>query len=292
MPDYLLEVVDNHPKLTNRAALFTCWGLHEDRQYVESLMTTASLSELVIDLRPHCSVNWKRLIELMYYQAQLIVKQQTLKSLTIKYKPGNTRPFICHIQMEPGERLLSIERLSLEHYVFGLDNSEIQCHMNGQHLRSLILVACINPQILLASVQMKLSQLIIRGPMWNRSAWLALPDGWQLESFLCKGHGLQELELESLGISYEIVRPIVQINGATIRKLRFHNFEHAVLLPGSRQPILLFKSIPSHIIHSIWSFCPHLQSLELDLDETDITRVSEAHRLSPKNMSSTSGANG
>lgn len=149
----------------------------------------------------------------MFYQAQLILERQTLKSLTIKYGHGSTWPFISQIQMKPGERLQSIERLSLECYGFGPGNGEIQFHMNGQHLRSLIMVACTNPQILLVDVQMKLSQLIIRGPRWKPSFLPAVPDRIQIESFFfCKGHGLQELELESFGISYEIVRPIVQSN--------------------------------------------------------------------------------
>lgn len=287
MPEYLFGVVDNHPKLSNRAALFTCWGLNEDRQYLENLTTTANLSELIIDFRPHHSFAIKRISEVIFNQAQLILKQQVLKSLTIKYRYGSTYPFLAQILMKPGERLPSIERLSLERYNFGLTDGEIQFHMNGQHLRSLILVACMNMQILLAGVQMKLSQLIIRGPWWKPSNLSAISDRIQIESFLCKGHSLQELELESLGISYDVVRQIVQSNGDTIRKLRFHNFEHAILLLGCRQPVLQFKSIPPHIIHSIWSYCPHLQSLELDLTETDITTVSGIHPPTPNSMSST-----
>lgn len=118
----------------------------------------------------------------MFYQAQLILERQTLKSLTIKYGYGSTLPFISQIQMKPGERLPSIERLSLERYGFGPGNGEIQLHMNGQHLQSLIMVACTNPQNRLADVEMKLSQLIIRGPRWKPSALPAVSDRIQIES--------------------------------------------------------------------------------------------------------------
>lgn len=37
MPTSLLEALQNHPKLSNRVALFTCWGLNEDRLVTESL---------------------------------------------------------------------------------------------------------------------------------------------------------------------------------------------------------------------------------------------------------------
>lgn len=287
MPKYLLEAVDNHPKLSNRAALFTCWGLNEDRQYLENLTSTDNHSELVIDFRPRCSVTPEWLVELMSDQTQLLLRQQTLKSLTIKYNYGSTWPAIVPIGLTPEERSPSIERLSLEYHHFIPRNGETQLHINGRRLRSLILVDCTNPQRLLAGFPMKLSQLIIRGPRWVSNALRAVSDRIQIESALCKGYGLQELELESLGISHEIIKPIVKSNGDTIRKLRLHKFEHGILTQSYRQPVLQFKSIPPHIIHSIWSFCPHLQSLELDLTETDITRVSGSHPPTPNSMSST-----
>lgn len=119
---------------------------------------------------------------MMFYQAQLILGRQTLKSLTIKYGHGSTLPFISQIQMKPGERLPSIERLSLERYGFGPGNGEIQFHMNRPHLQSLIMVACTNPQNLLVDVQMKLSQLIIQGSRWKPSALPAVSDRIQIES--------------------------------------------------------------------------------------------------------------
>lgn len=277
MPKSLLEALNNHPKLSNQAALFTCWGLNEERQYLESLGTAANLSDLVIDFRPRLRVPLGRLGELMFYQKQLLLRQQNLKSLTIKYRYNNCVMLIAQIVMDGQERLPSIERLSLERYSFSLDNGGIQFHMNAPSLRSLTLVACRNWHLLLGIPEMKLSQLIILGPKWKMDPWSAVPERIVLQSFLCKGHDFEQLELESLGISHAIIGVIIKSNGSAIRKLRIHNFEHAVLLGGA-QPVPQFKSLPSHIILSICKHCPHLRSLELDLTETDITGHTDAAR--------------
>lgn len=275
MPKSLLQALHNHPKLFDRAALFTCWGLNEERQYLENLGTAPNLSELVIDFRPRLYVTAERLAELIFYQKQLLLKQQNLKSLTIKYKSDSAHRYSNQIQMDRQERLPSIERLSLERHFFMKDNSGIQFHMNAQSLRSLTLVACVNWHRLLGIPNMKLSQLIIRAPRWKMDPWSAVPERIILQSFLCKDHDFEELELDSLGISHAIIGAIVKRNGSTIRKLRIRNFEHAVIPWGGNQPVLQLKSIPSQIIRNICSFCPHLRSLELDLAETDITGVSE-----------------
>lgn len=275
MPKSLLEALHNHLKLSNRAALFTCWGLNEERQYLESLGTAVDLSEIVIDFRPRRYVPLGRLAELMFYQKQLLLRQQNLKSLTIKYRYNEVGPFIDQIDMDEQERLPSIERLSLERYWFSRDNKGIPFHLNAQSLRSLTLVACTNWHLLLGIPEMKLSQLTIRGPKWRMDPWSAVPERIVLQSFLCKGHDFEELDLESLGISHAIIGVIVTSHGSTIRKLRIHNFEHAVLLWGT-QPVPQFKSTPSHLILSICKYCPHLRSLELDLTELDIAGVSES----------------
>ncbi|KAL9075730.1 MAG: hypothetical protein Q9161_001482 [Pseudevernia consocians] len=142
MPKSLLDALHNHPKLFDRAALFTCWGLNEEREYLENLGTAPNLSELVIDFRPRRYVTAERIAELIFYQKQLLLKQQNLKSLTIKYRSDYARPYFDQIRMDRQERVPSIERLSLERYFFNLDNSGIQFHMDAQSLRSLTLVAC------------------------------------------------------------------------------------------------------------------------------------------------------
>lgn len=142
MPKSLLDALHNHTKLSNRTALFTCWGLNEERQYLENLGTAVNLSELVIDFRPRHHVTSERLAELTFYQTQLLFRQQSLKSLTIKYRYDGIGPSIDQIHMDRQEQLPSIERLSLERYCFGLDNRGIQSHMSARSLRSLTLVAC------------------------------------------------------------------------------------------------------------------------------------------------------
>ena len=275
MPKSLLEALNNHPTLSNRAALFTCRCLRQDSQYLENLGTTANLSELVIDFGQRRYIPAERLAELMFYQKQLLLSQPTLKSLTIKYTYQGARSSIGRIQMEREERLPSIERLTLDGYCFGLDDREINFHLDAQCIRSLTLVACKTLHLLLVTAQLKLSQLIIRGPRWEMDLWSAVSERSILETFLCKGHGFDELELESLGIPYAIVGMIFKENGSTIRKLRLHNFEHAVLCRSHSQPVPQFKSIPLNIIYRIRSCCPNLPSLELDLTETDIIGVSE-----------------
>ena len=275
MPKSLLEALHNHPKLFDRAALFTCWGLNEEREYLENLGTAPNLSELVIDFRPRRYVTAERIAELIFYQKQLLLKQQNLKSLTIKYRSDYARPYFDQIRMDRQERLPSIERLSLERYFFNLDNSGIQFHMDAQSLRSLTLVACVSWHLLVGMRNMKLSQLIIRAPWWKMDPGSAATERIILQCFLCKDHDFEELELDSLGISHAIIGAIVRRSGSAIRKLRIHNFEHAVYLGGGNQPVPQLKSIPSQIIRNICSYCPHLRSLELDLAETDITGVSE-----------------
>lgn len=82
--------------------------------------------------------------------------------------------------------------------------------------------------------------------------------------------------MESLGVSRAIIGVIVKRNGSTIRKLHIHNLEQAVLLWRTDQPVPQCESsIPSHVILSIWSYCPHLRSPELDLTKTDITGHSD-----------------
>ena len=277
MPKSLLEALNNHPSLSNRAALFTCRDRGQDCQYLENLGTTANLSELVLDFRPRRYIPVERLADLMFYQNQLLLRQPTLKSLTVKYRHQGARPPVDRIQMEREERLPSIERLSLEGYCFGPDYREIKFHMNAQCLRSLTLVACTNVQLFLLTAKIKLSQLIIRGPRWEIDPWPPASGQIVLGCFLCKGHGFEELELESLGIPHSIVGRIVKNNGSTIRKLRLHNFEHAILQQGSSQPVSQLNSIPWNVIDRIRTCCPHLQSLELDLTETDIIGVSERH---------------
>lgn len=274
MPISLLKALHNHSKLSNRGALFTCWGLNEDRQYLENLGTAANLSEFVIDFRPRHYVTAERLAELTFYQKQLLLRQKNLKSLTIKYRYEDARPFIDQIPMDGQERLPSIEWLSLERYRFGPDNNGLQFHMNVRSLRSLTLVACTDWHLFLGMPELKLSQLIIRAPRWKVPPWPAVYERTILQAFLCKDHDFKELELESLGISYANIDMIVKRNGGTLRKLRIHNFEHAVFFGSINKPVLQVRSIPSKIISSICSCCPNLRSLELDLTETDITGVS------------------
>ena len=279
MPRPLLEVLHNHPNLSNRAALFTCWGTNEDRQYLENLGASANLSELVIEFRPRRNVTAEQLAELMFYQKQLLLKQQSLKSLSIKYRYKDTRPFIDQIHMEREERLPSIERLSLDGYRFRSDHRAIQFHIIAQSVRSLTLIAPRDWHLLLENSQMNLSQLIIRGPRWKMDPWTAVSERLVLQSFLCKRHRLEELELESVGIPHAIVGKIVERNGRTIRKLRIHTLEHAVFVPGNKQPAPQSTSIPSYVISSIQRYCTHLRSLELDLTETDISGVSNPFSL-------------
>ena len=144
MSKSLLEALNNHPKLSHRAALFTCWDRGQDCQYLENLGTKANLSELVLDFRPRTGVIVERLADLMFYQKHLLLGQPTLKSLTIKYRRQRARLPVDRIQMEREERLPSIERLSLEGYCFGRDDREIYYHMDAKCLRSLTLVACTN----------------------------------------------------------------------------------------------------------------------------------------------------
>lgn len=193
--------------------------------------------------------------------------------MTIKYRDEGARPWFDQIQLDQQEHLPSVERLSLECYHFSRDNRGIQCHVNAQSLRSLTLIACTDWQLLLAP-ELKVSQLIIQAPRWRMDPWSAVPERIILQSFLCKAHDFEELDLESLGITSAIIGAIIKSNGITIRRLRIHNFERAVLLSRTIQPVPQFKSIPSHIIRSICNYCPHLRSLEIDLAEIDITGVS------------------
>ena len=216
MPKSLLDALHNHTKLSNRTAFFTCWGLNEERQYVENLGTAVNLSELVIDFSPRHHVTSERLAELTFYQTQLLFRQQALKSLTIDYRYDGIGPSIDQIHMDRQEQLPSIERLSLEHYCVGLDNRGIQLHMSARSLRSLTLVACKNWHLLLGIPEIKLSQLIIRCPKWKMDPWSAVPERIVLQSFLCKDHNFEELELESLGLSHAMIGVIVKRNGSTI----------------------------------------------------------------------------
>ena len=275
MPKSMLKALQNHSRLSNQAALFTCWGLNEDRQYLETLATAANLSELTIVFRPRQHVTSERLAELIIYQKQLLLRQENLKTLAIKYRYEHGGPFIHQIHMDRQERLPSIERLSLERYHFSLDNRGLQFHLNTQSLRSLTLVACRDWHLLLQLPDMKLSQLAIRKLWWRTDPWSAVSERMILQSFLCRGHDFEELELESLGLSHAMIRTVVKNTGATVRKLRIHNFEHAAIPLSTNQPVPLFKSVPAHIILSLANYCSHLHSLELDLAETDITGVSE-----------------
>ncbi len=275
MPKSLLEALHNHPKLPCRSALFACWGLNEERQYLEDLGTTPYLAELVIDFRPRRHVTAELLAELTFYQKQLLLKQQNLKSLTIKFRYEDARMYLDQIRIDQQEQLPSIERLSLERYFFIRDGSGIQFHIKAQSLWSLTLIACTHWELLLGIPDMKLSQLIIRAPRWKTNPWSAVPERITLQSFLCRDHDFEELELDSLGISHAIIGAIVKKNGSTIRKLRIHNFEHAVRHRTGHQPVPQFKSVPTQIIRNICFYCPHLRSLELDLTETGITGVSE-----------------
>lgn len=276
MPKALLEALHNHPKLSNRVALFACWGLKEERQYLEDLGTTLNFSELVIDFRPRGYVAAERLAELVHYQKHLILGQTTLKSLTIKNRYPNARPLIEPIQVEQDERLPSVQRLSLEHYQFTRDIRGLQFHIDVQSLRSLVLVACANWHLLLEIPHFKLSQLIIRRARRRTVSGLAVSEKIILQSFLCGGHGFEELELESLGIFNTTIDDTVKSNsGSTIRKLRLHNLEHYVFTRGTNQPVPRLRSTPFPTILNICRYCTHLQSLELDLTETDIISVSE-----------------
>ena len=190
MPKSLLQALHHHPKLSNRAALFSCWGLNEDRQTLEDLGTTANFSEFVIDFGPRHYVTAEGLAESVFCQKQLLLRQQTMKCMTIRNRYDNTHrfidQFIDQVQMEREKLLPSIEKLSLERYRFDVHDIGIQCHINAQSLRSLTSVACANLQVLLIIARLKLSQLIIWVLRCAGSPWPAVSERIMLECLLAK----------------------------------------------------------------------------------------------------------
>ena len=125
---------------------------------------TPNLSELVIDFRPRRHVTADLLADLTFSQKQLLLKQQNLKPLTIKFTYEDARMYFDQIRIDRQEQLPSIERLSLECYFLIRDSSGIQFDIKTQSLWSLTLVACTQWDLLLGIPNMKLSQLIIRAP--------------------------------------------------------------------------------------------------------------------------------
>lgn len=224
-----------------------------------------------VDILPRWSSSWAK----------------NLKSLTIKYRCEDARPVIDQIQMDRQEALPSIERLSLERYRFNLNKGGVQVHLNAQSLRSLTLVACTSRHLLLEIPEMRLSQLSsgsqigkrIHGERSLNVSYYSPPFTKFTTSRSLNG---------SLGILHATIGVIVKRNASTTPRLRIQNFEHAVLIWGTDQPVPQFKSIPSHVILSIWKLCPHIRSLVLDRTETDITAVSETPSQNWKNPSVTS----
>lgn len=155
MPQALIVALYNHPRLSNRAALFTCWGLKEERQYLQNLEAAPSLSELAIDFRQRQYVKAEQLAEPMFYQKKLLLRQQKMKSLTFCIRHEAEGRFVDQIDIDPQEWLPCIERLSLECYRFDSDRRGVQFHLSVHNLRSLTLIACTNWHLLLGLPEMK-----------------------------------------------------------------------------------------------------------------------------------------
>ena len=282
VPESLLEALRTHPRLAERTAMLTFWGLNEERVYIENLSAWDKITALAVEYRPRADVGFSRMTELLTYNQQLLLSRSSLKELSISYKDLYDSRFRDVVQMHPGEKMAPVEHLSLDHYQFPHAHRGLQHHINTSHLQRLTLTDCEDFDRLLheLSGNVQLKAFTLWRPIYHHQNTNA--QYVRLLHFLKTQAQLKVLDLEHIGLQRSATPPI--ISGMPLRSLRFHDLEDklAVTEAGDiTEPIRILKSIDAPTLDLIAVACPKLLSLSIDLTQIDIKTVGLRPSMSP-----------
>lgn len=279
MPDSLALAFQKCPRLADRAALVTCWGLNEDREYVEKL-GHQPIDMLAIEWRPRKKVDKDRLTEIQFYQQRLLLSLPNLKGLAISFAHNRDCAFVDLIRMNNDEFLPPVKLLHLDHYRFSRHTGGLQFHLDTSNLQILTFLFCQRFEKFFFSMSksrrtLKILELAIHSPIW-RTDLIPTQTSW-LVWFLSSQGSLAVLDLEMVGVPVKIVDIIVKNSGRTLKQLRLHDFENILQIAGVNAPIMqtkCFRSVPVSTLRIIVDCCPRLTILNIDLNQLHIKMVS------------------
>jgi hypothetical protein len=285
VPESLLEALRSLPRLAERTAMLTFWGLNEERVYIENLSAWDDITALAVEYRPREDVDFSRMTELLTYNQQFLLSRSSLKELSISYKDLYCSDFRDVVQMHSGEKIAPVEHLSLDHYQFPHSHRGLQHHINTSNLRRLTLTDCEDFDRLLheLSGNVQLKEFTLWRPIYhyqNTSVQYV-----RLLHFLKTQAQLEVLDLEHIGLQRSAT-PLI-LSRMPLRSLRFHDLEDKLSVTEAGdivEPIRILKSIDAPTLDLIAVACPRLTSLSIDLTQVDIKTVSLRPSMSPSSQ--------
>ena len=287
MPQKLSETLWTHKNRDapiQQSILVTCFGLSEERRFIENLTRTANLGALSIEYRPYSGTKMEKLNEVLVYHRRLFLDHSRLYSLNIDMTCDNHHRGNDVFQLDPCEMLPSIRTLSLTSYAFEYSWRGLHVNTDVRSLQNLTLDKCKRLDFLFHEFRIRNAQLValkIRYPIWreggiNRDRQFSI-----FQRFLDEQQCLETLELLSLGFSSSILSTLIyQGHGKKIHAIHLKDLDSQVRT-STRDVISIraavFKSLSANDIRQFRLHCPELRALSIDLAGADFSVVSMLH---------------
>ena len=265
-----------------QAIQVTCWGLNEDRRFIDDLSRKAELTSLTIEYRPRRNININRLNEITIYHRRLFLDHPYLKSLSIDMTHNAEGSVNDIVQMQPEEILPPIKSLSLRAYRFERAWQGLHVNLNVRFLQTLTLDSCRRLDFLFDELRVRkarLKGLMLRRPIWREGASSRERQRSSFQCFLDEQVFLEVLELESIGFSYSILHKLVRgEHEQKLKALQFRDLDHQLRTTTSDLTLgrtVDFKSISQQDLFYFRLRCLELTSLQIDPAGWDFDSVSQ-----------------
>ena len=291
MPRKLIETLRKHKnsaRSVQQSVLITCFGMSEERRFIEDLTGMAGLTALAIEYRPYGHSNVDKLNEILSYYKRLFLSHKRLDSLTINMLCDNYHRGNDVFQLEPYELLPPIQELSLTSYAFAYSWRGLHINLDVRFLQRLTLDKCKRLDFLFHEFRIRNAQLIvlkIRYPVWREGSANRERQRAIFQRFLDTQGCLEVLELDSLGYSSSILSTLIhEGNGNDIQSIHLRDLDNQVRTStrdfrSGRAPV--FKSLCANDIRQFRLHCPGLELLSIDVAGDDFNDPVIAHVKDP-----------
>ena len=207
MPPKLLETLHTRASIgytLNQDVRVTCFGLSEEHKFINALSERFELRSLTFEYRPYAHVNVDKLNEILSCCKTLLLGSPKLVSLSVEMACDNHHRGNDVLQLQPFEKLPSIQNLSLTSCAFTSSWRGLHVNLDVFFLQSLSLDKCRRIDILFHELRIRnahLKALTVRLPIWRKGASNRERQRSIFKRFLDEQQYLEVLELDSLGAS-------------------------------------------------------------------------------------------
>ena len=274
MPPPLMEALSEHPVISKRNMLLTCWGLNEEATVIKQLCNISNLTSLAVEWRPKSSIKENRLHHLgrSHYRPLFCSLPDELENLSLAFGDvnhdfQNTHGFFDLVWMNYHEMLPPVQCLSLARYSFSWnDDRALHWHVNTDRLQKLVLICCQDLGHLFHILHrlVVLKQLRVQDPTWTSRAGF---NSNFLDLFIRSQSSLETLELKRAGLPTSLIVEIARHNSKTLSNLTLHSID-LILELYSLPKEEVISSISTSDIDRIRENCHVLTDLSIALTQS------------------------